>query len=133
MCRGKKIKYGYKRQVNVSYSEAVTKVKAELQKEGFGVLIEIDVKATLKQKLDVDYDNYIIIGACNPPFAYQALQAEKDIGLLLPCNVIVYDDRGKTFAASILPTQPMSMIENKKLQDITVQVESKLNKVIDNI
>ena len=127
------MKYGYKRQVNISYSDAVTKVKAELQKEGFGVLTEIDVKATLKKKLNVDYDNYIIIGACNPPFAYQALQAEKDIGLLLPCNVIVYDEGGKTSAASILPTQAMSMIENKKLHDIAIQVESKLNKVIDNI
>ena len=130
---GKKMKYNYKKQVNISYSEAVTKVKAELQKEGFGVLTEIDVKATLKKKLNVDFDNYIIIGACNPPFAYQALQAEKDIGLLLPCNVIVYDDGGKTFAASILPTQAMNMIENKKLQDIAVQVESKLKKVIDNL
>ncbi len=127
------MKYGYKRQVNISYSDAVTKVKSELQKEGFGVLTEIDVKATIKKKLNVDYDNYIIIGACNPPFAYQALQAEKDIGLLLPCNVIVYDDGGKTFAASILPTQAMNMIENKKLNDIAVQVESKLKKVIDNI
>lgn len=130
---GKKMKYNYKKQVNISYSEAVTKVKAELQKEGFGVMTEIDVKATLKKKLNVDFDNYIIIGACNPPFAYQALQAEKDIGLLLPCNVIVYDDGGKTFAASILPTQAMNMIENKKLQDIAVQVESKLKKVIDNL
>ncbi|OGN89362.1 MAG: hypothetical protein A2Z74_04065 [Chloroflexi bacterium RBG_13_46_9] len=127
------MKYNYKKQVNISYSEAVTKVKAELQKEGFGVMTEIDVKATLKKKLNVDFDNYIIIGACNPPFAYQALQAEKDIGLLLPCNVIVYDDGGKTFAASILPTQAMNMIENKKLQDIAVQVESKLKKVIDNL
>jgi len=127
------MKYGYKRQVNISYSDAVTKVKAELQKEGFGVLTEIDVKATLKKKLNVDYDNYIIIGACNPPFAYQALQAEKDIGLLLPCNVIVYDEGGKTSAASILPTQAMSMIENKKLHGIAIQVESKLKKVIDNI
>ncbi len=127
------MKYNYKKQVNISYSEAVAKVKAELQKEGFGVMTEIDVKATLKKKLNVDFDNYIIIGACNPPFAYQALQAEKDIGLLLPCNVIVYDDGGKTFAASILPTQAMNMIENKKLQDIAVQVESKLKKVIDNL
>lgn len=127
------MKYAYKRQVNVSYFDAVTKVKVELQKEGFGVMTEIDVKATLKKKLNVDFDNYIIIGACNPPFAYQALQAEKDIGLLLPCNVIVYDDGGKTFAASILPTQAMNMIENKKLQDIAVQVESKLKKVINNI
>ncbi len=127
------MQYSYKRPVNIPYSESVMKTKAELQKEGFGVLTEIDVKATLKKKLNVDYENYLIIGACNPPFAYQALQAEKDIGLLLPCNVIVYDDGGKTFVAAILPIQAMRMIENKKLQAIAVEVESKLKKVIDNI
>lgn len=125
--------YGYKKQVNTSFEEALQKTKEELQKEGFGVLTEIDVKATLKKKLDVDYDNYLILGACNPPFAYQALQAEKDIGLLLPCNVIVYEDEGETFASAILPTVAMSMIENEKLRSIALQVEQKLKKVIDSI
>ncbi len=125
--------YGYKREVNISYDEAITKVKAELQKEGFGVLTEIDVKATLKKKLGVDYDNYIILGACNPPFAYQALQAEKDVGLLLPCNVIVYSAGKRTFVAAIMPTRAMSMVENEKLHDVAVQVEAKVNKVIDSI
>lgn len=127
------MQYTYNRQVDIPYAEAVIKIKTELQKEGFGVLTEIDVKATLKKKLDVDYDNYIIIGACNPPFAYQALQAEKDIGLLLPCNVIVYYDAGKTCVASILPTRAMNMIDNMNLQNIATQVEAKLKKVIDNI
>ena len=91
------------------------------------------MKATLKKKLDVDYDNYIILGACNPPFAYQALQAEKDIGLLLPCNIIVYDTEGKTFVSAMLPTVAMSMVENDKLRDIALQVEGKLKKVVDSI
>ena len=125
--------YYFGKTLYISFDEAITRVTEELKKEGFGVLTEIDVKATLKKKLNVDYENYLIIGACNPPFAYQALQAEKDIGLLLPCNVIVYDDGGKTFVAAILPTQAMRMIENKKLQAIAIEVESKLKKVIDNI
>ena len=127
------MRYGYKRQVSILYEEAVSKTREELQKEGFGVLTEIDVKATLKKKLDVDYDNYIILGACNPPFAYQALQAEKDIGLLLPCNIIVYDTEGKTFVSAMLPTVAMSMVENEKLRDIALQVEGKLKKVVDSI
>ncbi len=125
--------YGYKKQVNTSFEEALQRTKEELQKEGFGVLTEIDVKATLKKKLDVDYDNYLILGACNPPFAYQALQAEKDIGLLLPCNVIAYEDKAKIFVSAILPTVAMSMVDNEKLRSIAAQVEQKLKKVIYSI
>jgi uncharacterized protein (DUF302 family) len=125
------MKYGYKKQLNTTFSEAVEKTRAALAKEGFGILTEIDVKATLKKKLDVDYDNYVILGACNPPFAYQALQAEKDIGLLLPCNVIVYDDDGKTYASTILPTVAMSMVDNSKLVPIAKTVEKKLKNVIN--
>ena len=124
------MEYGYKRQVNIPYEKAVMKTKEELQKEGFGVLTEIDVKATLKKKLNVDFDKYLIIGACNPPFAYKALQTEKDIGLLLPCNVIVYEDKGKTYISAIVPTAAMSMVENKELAAIASQVEGKLKKVI---
>ena len=125
--------YGYKRQVVTSYEETIARTKEELQKEGFGVLTEIDVKATLKKKLNVDFDNYIILGACNPPFAYQALQAEKDIGLLLPCNVIVYESDGKTYVSAIVPTVAMNMVENPGLENIAVEVEKKLKKVIDSI
>lgn len=127
------MKYGYKRQVSGSYEEAIKKTREELQKESFGVLTEIDVKATLKTKMNVDFDKYIILGACSPPFAYQALQAEKDIGLLLPCNIIVYESEGRTFVAAILPTVAMGMVENEKLRDIALQVEEKLKKVIDSI
>jgi uncharacterized protein (DUF302 family) len=123
--------YYYKKEVNLPYEAAVTKLKSELQKEGFGALTEIDVKATLKKKLDVDFDNYIIIGACNPPFAYKALQLERNIGLLLPCNLIVYTSGNKTVAASILPTSSMKMVGNEQLGEVAGQVEAKLKKVID--
>ena len=125
--------YGYKRKVDMSFEAAVRKVRDELPKEGFGVLTEIDVKATMKKKLDVDYDNYVILGACNPPFAHRALQAEKDIGLLLPCNIIVYEDGGETYVSAIVPTVAMSMVENADLGDVARQVEAKLKKVIDSV
>ncbi len=125
--------YGYKKKLNINYEEAIQRTKEELKKEGFGVLTEIDVKETLKKKLDVDFNKYVILGACNPPFAYKSLQVESDIGLMLPCNVIVYEKENKVFVSAILPTVAMSMIENDKLSDIAEQVEEKLKKVIDNI
>ncbi|MFA4818999.1 MAG: DUF302 domain-containing protein [Patescibacteria group bacterium] len=125
--------YGYKKQFNGSWTQAVAKIKTELAEQGFGILTEIDVKAALKNKLDIDYDNYVILGACNPPFAYQALQAEKDIGLLLPCNVIVYEDKGKVFVAAILPTVAMDMVDNSALADIATEVEAKLKIAVDNL
>ena len=125
--------YGYKKQVELTYDDTVGRVREELKKEGFGVLTEIDVKATLRKKLDVDFDNYIILGACNPSFAHKALLAERDIGLLLPCNVIVYELDGKTFASAILPSIAMSMVDNAELKDIAGEVETKLKKVIDRI
>jgi len=125
--------YGYKKETKLSFAEAVEKVKEELKNERFGILTEIDVKATLKKKLDVEYDDYVILGACNPPFAYKALQAEKDIGLLLPCNIIIYSDTGKTFVSAILPTEAMSMVHNQQLSDIALSVEQKIKTVIDKI
>ncbi len=125
--------YGYKKQVNASFEETLQRTREELQKEGIGVLTEMDVKATLKKKLDVDYDSYVILGACNPPFAYQALKVEKDIGLLLPCNVIVYEHQEENFVSAIVPTVAMSMVDNKKLRGIAMQVEQKLKKVVDGI
>ncbi len=125
--------YGYKKQINLSFSETINKAKEELTKEGFGVLTEIDVAATLKKKLDVDYSNYIILGACNPTFAYEALKSEKDIGLLLPCNVIIYEDANSVFVSAILPTIAMAMVDNESLANIAKEVEEKLKKVIDAI
>ena len=122
--------YGYKKQIDLSFNETIDKVKEELSKEGFGVLTEIDIAVTLKKKLDVDYDNYVI-GACNPAFAYKALKSEKDIGLILPCNVIIYEDESNVFVSAILPTVAMGMIDNQPLADIAKEVEEKLKKVID--
>ncbi len=125
--------YQYKKEVGMSYPEAVARAREELQKEGFGVLTEIDVKATLKKKLDVDFEDYIILGACNPSMAYKALQAEQDLGLMLPCNMIVYSKKGKTFVAAIKPTVQMEKIRNSKLRGIAAQVEEKLKKVINSV
>jgi len=125
--------YGYKKSVDLPYEQAVKKTKEELKKEGFGVLTEIDVEETLKKKLDVNFNKYVILGACNPPFAYKSLQAELDIGLMLPCNVIVYENEDKIFVSAILPTAAMSMIKNEELREVAEQVEKKLKRVIDNV
>ena len=125
--------YGYKRNVPLPFGEAVEKARSELSKEGFGILTEIDVKASLKEKLGLDYENYIILGACNPPFALKALQAEKDIGLLLPCNVVVYEEGGKVFVSAIRPTVAMQVVGNPSLADLGKMVEEKLVKVVDNV
>jgi len=127
------MQYGYNKKVDISFEDAVEKTKKELSKEGFGVLTEIDVKATMKKKLGVDYDNYLILGACNPQFAHQALQAEKEIGLLLPCNTIVYEEKGEVYVSVILPSVAMSMVDNPLLKDISIDVEEKLKSVVDSI
>ena len=132
------MKYGYKKETSLEFSDAVKKVREELKKEGFGVLTEINVKETLKEKLDVDYDDYIILGVCNPPFAYKALQIEKDIGLLLPCNVIVYSDKekGKTIVSAINPMEAMSIVgnpEQDELKEIANSIGEKLKSIVDLI
>jgi len=127
------MKYGYNKKVSLSFGEAQAKVREELAKEGFGILTEIDVKATMKKKLDIDYDNYIILGACNPEFAHKALQEEKEIGLLLPCNVIVYENEGDVFVSAIAPSVAMNMVENKNLPVIAKEVEEKLKSVINAV
>lgn len=129
----KNMKYSHKKEIDGIFLDIIFRVKSELAKEGFGILTEIDVKATLKKKLDVDYDNYVILGACNPPFAHRALQAEKEIGLFLPCNVIVYENGGRIIVSATLPTVAMGIIENTSLAEIANEVEEKLIKVIDNV
>ena len=125
--------YGYKKKVDLPYEDVINKVKGELQKEGFGVLTEIDVKSTLKKKLNIDFDKYVILGVCNPQLAYKALQAEKEIGLLMPCNIIVYEDNNKVYASAILPTVAMEMINNKELREIAKKAEEKLKIVITRL
>ena len=127
------MEYGYKRKVLLPFGEAVKKAKSELAKEGFGILTEIDVKASLKEKLGIEYDNYLILGACNPPFALKALQAEKEIGLLLPCNVVVYEDGEEVFVSAIRPTIAMEIVRNQSLAEVGKTVEEKLKKVVDAI
>lgn len=125
-------KYGFKIELNLSYEEAIEKVTEELKKEGFGVLTEIYVKERLKKKLDVDFRKYKILGACNPPNAYQALQAETDIGLMLPCNVIVYEGKvGATVVAAVDPMASMRAVENIGLEATALEVRRKLQRVIE--
>ncbi|HET6271386.1 MAG TPA: DUF302 domain-containing protein [Bacteroidota bacterium] len=124
------MRYGFSKTVALTYEQAVEKVTAELKKEEFGVLTTIDVKDTLKKKLDVDVEKYIILGACNPQFAYRALQAEEQIGLLLPCNVVVYEKHGKTIVGVFDPMIMTSVIENEKIQPIAQEVRQKLERVL---
>lgn len=127
------MEYGIKKEVNYEFEKAVEKTIEELAKEGFGILTQIDVKSTMKKKLNVEFENYIILGACNPPFAHKSLIVEIDLGLLLPCNVIVYQKNGKTFVNAIKPSVSMAFVNNPKLETIAKQVEEKLAKVIENI
>lgn len=125
------MQYGYSKKVDLPFEEAIEATKKALADAGFGVLTEIDVKATMKSKLNVDYNNYVILGACNPEFAHQALQVEKEIGLLLPCNVIVYEDGSEVYVSAIVPSVAMSMVENENLPSIAREVEEKLKSAID--
>jgi len=126
--------YYFSKIINEDFDKAVEKVTAKLKEEGFGVLTEIDVKATLKKKLDVDFKKYKILGACNPPLAYQALQAEDKIGIMLPCNVIVEENSdGKVEVSAVDPIASMQAVENDSLGSVAVEVRDKLKKVIDNL
>ncbi len=123
--------YYFSQKIRGSFDEAIEKVIASLKKEGFGILTEIDVKQTLKKKLDVDFHNYKILGACNPPFAYKALQAEDKIGTMLPCNVIVQEEKeGEIEVAAVDPVASMKAIDNPDLFGIAQQVRDKLKKVV---
>jgi len=126
--------YYYAKEVDLSFEDALERVSDELKKEGFGVLTEIDVKATIKKKLDKDFRNYHILGACNPPFAHQALLAEPQIGLMLPCNVVVQDgENGRVIISAIDPVASMQAVENETLGEIAQQVRMKLRNVIENV
>jgi uncharacterized protein (DUF302 family) len=122
--------YGISKIVNYSHQQAVDKVTEELKKEGFGVLTTIDVANTLKKKIDVDFHKYIILGACNPPFAYKALTAEEEIGLLLPCNVIVYEKAGTTHVAAFDPLVINNISDTAALLPIAGEVRARLLRVI---
>lgn len=126
--------YYFNTVLDCSFDEAVARVTEELKNEGFGILSEIDVQAALKKKLNVDFRKYRILGACNPPFAYQALQVEEKIGTMLPCNVIVLEnDKGQVEVAAIDPIASMQAITNPQLQSIADQVQAKLKKIIERL
>ncbi|RPI19604.1 MAG: DUF302 domain-containing protein [Ignavibacteriae bacterium] len=126
--------YHNSKTVNISFDEAIAKVTDELKNEGFGILTEIDVKATLKNKLDVDFRNYRILGACNPPLAYKALQTEENIGVMLPCNVIVQEkDNGDVQVSAINPMTSMQSVGNPNLNEVAELVTQKLKNVIERL
>jgi uncharacterized protein (DUF302 family) len=126
--------YHNSKTVTTSFEETIEKVTEELKKEGFGVLTEIDVKETLKKKLDVDFRKYRILGACNPPLAYKALSEEENIGVMLPCNVIVQEkDGGIVQVSAINPMESMQAVKNPNLEEVASAVSNKLAKVIENL
>ena len=127
------MQYGFSKSVDLPYDQAIGKVTAELKKEGFGILTTIDVKDTLKKKIDVDFKKYTILGACNPPLAHRALQTEEEIGLLLPCNVIVYEKENKSVISIFDPALMSKVVENEKLNPIADEVREKLKRVFEAI
>lgn len=122
--------YGFSKKVDLPFDAAVEKVTSELQNEGFGVLTTIDVQETLKKKLNVDFQKYKILGACNPPFAYKALLAEEEIGLLLPCNVIVYEKNGSRVVAAFDPMSMSRVMDNPAVEPIAAEMKLRLKRVI---
>lgn len=126
--------YGFIKEVDLSFETAEEKVREELQKEGFGIVSKVDMAAKFKEKLGKDFNKYVILGACNPPHAFNAVSAEPDIGLLLPCNVIIrVNDEGKTVVGFIKPTVAMSMVDNSDLTPMAASVDETLKKVFEAI
>jgi len=127
------MQYGFSKTVDLSFEQTIEKVTEELKKEGFGVLTTIDVKDTLKKKIDVDFKKYTILGACNPPIAHKALQTEEEIGLLLPCNVIVYEKENQTNVSMFDPMLMTNVVDNEKMEPIAKEVKEKLQRVLAEV
>ncbi|TXD85541.1 DUF302 domain-containing protein [Subsaximicrobium wynnwilliamsii] len=128
------MKYYFNKTIKGTFEEVIDKVTIGLKEGGFGILTEIDIKATMKKKLDVDFKKYKILGACNPPYAYKALQAEDKIGTMLPCNVIVQEiEDGVIEVAAVNPMASMQAVENEKLNDIANEITAMLEKVIERL
>jgi len=125
--------YGFGKHVNLTYEEAIERTKAALKNQGFGVLTEIDVKKTMKEKLDADFEPYIILGACNPPLAHKALTAEQDIGLLLPCNVVVHQDGTGSRVMVMDPEAALGIVQNETLKDVAREARSRLQKALEEL
>lgn len=124
------MKYGFSKTTDYGFEQAIEKVTEELKKEGFGVLTTIDVKDTLKKKIDVDFKKYTILGACNPKLAHGGLQVEEELGLLLPCNVIVYEKNEKTVVSFFDPIVMTVVIDNPEMKPVAEEVKSKLKRVL---
>ncbi len=126
--------YGYQRTVQLSFEDADNRIRETLEENGFGVLTEIDVKNTLKKKLDKDFQKYTILGACNPPLAFEALSDEQAIGLLLPCNVVLWENEDlSTTIAAIDANKMMTIVENNHLYNLANKVNTLLQKAVDNV
>lgn len=124
--------YYIRKKYQGDFSSALESIVDSLNQEGFGILTQIDVQETLKRKLNLDYSKYMILGACNPPNAYKALQAEKEIGLLLPCNVIIYEEKDSTFISIMKPTAALTLSSNSEISQIATEVEVKLLRALNN-
>ena len=127
------INYGFNKEVNLSFDKAIEKISDELKKEGFGILTRIDVNEKIKEKLGVKFKKYVILGACNPKYAYKAILAEENIGLLIPCNIIVYEQNDKIIVSVIKPKTMMQLIENDVIKEIANIIELKLKHVFDSL
>ncbi len=125
--------FGMTKVLTMSFEEALARVPEALRTEGFGVLTEIDVKDTMKKKLDVDFRRYRILGACNPPLAHRALEANLEVGLMMPCNVIVFEDGGTTVVKAIDPMQTLAAQGDPRLREVASLVREKLGRVLDSI
>ena len=133
MQASKAIEYGYVREVNLPFDRAVDHMEAALKAEGFGVLCRIDIQAKLKEKLGIEFPPYVILGACNPPLAYQALQKEIDLGLLLPCNAVVYERNGAVAVGTVDAAKMLSIVGNPEMEEMARQVNQKLRRAVDGV
>jgi len=122
--------YGLRRRVSAQYAEAVEQVRAALKDQGFGVLTEIDVKATLKAKLDAEMAPYIILGACNPPLAHRAISTDPEVGMLLPCNVVVREEGGAVFVEAMDPEAAMGIVQNQAVHEVAMEAKERLAKAL---
>lgn len=127
------MQYGFSKTTDYNFEQAIDKVTEELKKEGFGVLTSIDVKETLKKKINVDFKKYTILGACNPALAHQALLAEEELGLLLPCNVIVYEKNDRTVVSIFDPNVMAYLIDNPEMKIVAEEVKNKLKRVLEEV
>ena len=127
------MQYGFSKTTDYAFEQAIEKVTEELKKEGFGILTSVDVKDTLKKKINVDFKNYTILGACNPSLAHKALQTEEELGLLLPCNVIVYDKGEKTVVSFFDPMVMSVLVDNPGVKTVAEEVKKKLVKVLEAV